>query len=157
MMMPDTQQSFAQLPVAPYAYVADDLGPGVHHARIILPAGPTVRSWLLLGYLVDANAGYVPNPRGVNVNRQTVAVTTTPASFPSGADTAFRAFRGILFSNVTASAVSVAVQTAGGTTIWSRSVPANDTVVFDPLGFLWEPVKIVAAATGINATLIGSN
>jgi len=158
MLMPDTQAPFVQLPIAPYTYVADDLGAGVHHARLVFPAGAVTKSWMILGYLVDANAGYTVPPRGVNINRNTaVAVTTSAVTFPTGTDTPYRGYRGIIFTNTTASPITVTIQNSGGTAFWIKSIPANDVVTFDALGFLYDPVKLFASATGVNATLIGSN
>lgn len=130
--------------------IADNLRDRPDHeclitCRATAAKGPT---WLFLGALLESRFGFVTppvTPRAL----EPITLTTSAANFPhdNGGATAgggFRAFRRVEYYNSTGAPVAVTIS-RNGVDFWKKSVPAGDTVSFDP-----------GTLTAYNETVTGS-
>lgn len=141
------------------AVTHDHLHRGFHLAELLFPAPASGTStWVIFGWLLDRGAGYTEQPRNLIALTPTALTTSDVAiSLATGVTGGvLRGLRKIIYANTTASPITVTVKTAsGGTVLWSRPVPANDSIEFDPGGSLAMGYYHTASATGVNATVIG--
>ena len=162
-LAPESLLVSTRVQAEPFVYIADDLGPGRHHVTLTFPSGPETRFWGIGGYLVDAASGAREYPNGYNLNRgKAIAVSTTSTSAgatqlpPLNSDMTHRGYRGIIFYNPTAGAVTITL-TVEDTVFTAKSIPAGESWTFDPLAHLYFHIKAYASGTGVLATVIGSN
>lgn len=165
---PRTGFTSGSLPAADYQILARDLGEGLHWVELTFPAflSGATRSYLLFGYIVDGRAGYVRPSGYVHIHQEPVAITATTgatgqflAVSPAATTTSYWGMRSVLLCNTTAGAITVSAvySTRTSTPIWTKSVPANDTVIFDLGGIIADVNNLYfyASGAGINATPIG--
>lgn len=140
--------------------VADDLRDDICHTAQVwmTPDGVTAARVDILGILVERRVGYQESTR-VLFNGTPTTLGTSAASISLGASTdrAARGIRKIMYCNTTASPVTVTIKT-GSTAVWSRSVPANDVIEFDPGGpfpLQMDYTHLASAAASVNATVYG--
>lgn len=142
-----------------------DLHPGQHYAEIVVAAetGGTAKPLSLYGYLVDRNAGYVEEYRPSHVV-STAALTTSMVQVPmiTGSASAIeRTLRGvdrIIYTNITAGAITVELENGSGVLMWTASIPANSSVVLDLGGVNLNSSVFkhkASAGSSVNATVIG--
>lgn len=149
--------------------LANDLGPGRHFVQMTFPAftSGSTRQYLVHGILVDGKAGYLQPGPFVHVHAVPVSITGTNGAtannlsiFPEVTNISFWGWRRILFCNTSGSPVQITAvySTRTSTPIWSKTIPANDTVELD-WGALIADVSnlLFYASTGgvVNATVIG--
>ena len=151
------------LPSAPpaemqMAMISRDLGDGPHFAEIFINQSKTDSCRMYLhGYLVDEAAGYARPLPGVKCGPAQIAVSTSYGGILSG-NSVLAAVRKLLFANTTASPITVSVRpTSTASAMWSRPVPANDTLELDFGGLAYDlgTIQVSASATGVTCTLIG--
>ena len=143
--------------------IADDLGQGRHFVELVFPAflSGSQRVYNIFGYVVDSQAGYQkPTGQVVSLYQASLAITATTAgtaqypTIPNG----MRGWRKALFCNTTGSAITIncIYSLASSVLMWSKSVPANDTIEFDPLGVVVDVsnVRFYASGAGLNLTTI---
>lgn len=135
----------------------EDLPDGVHYAEIMVVA-PTsgTNTVVLYGFLAEARVGYK--------ERQSTNYFVTPAAVPTtstsvGRNTypkTLRSVRKIIYTNTTASPITITVY-SNTTVMWSKSVPANDTIEMDFGERMSVDItfKHMASATGVNSTVVG--
>lgn len=146
-----------------YDLIADDLGPGRHFVELVFPAflSGSQRVYNIFGYVADGNAGYQkPSGQVVTLYQATLALTATTGgtaqnlTLPNG----IRGWRKALFCNTTAGAITVycVYSTATSVVMWSKPVPAYDTVEFNPEGIIVDSsnIKFYVSGAGINMTNI---
>jgi hypothetical protein len=103
-LITDTQQPHALRGVYRDITLGTDLGDGEKYVEIEIPADPLVdRTLTLLGWLVDASAGYSAPKRGMNIDAVWTLLTTTPTSFGINSGLDFSQFTGFYYKNVHAS------------------------------------------------------
>jgi len=143
--------------------IADDLGQGRHFVELVFPAflSGSQRVYNITGYVVDGQAGYQkPTGQVVTLYQASLAITATTAgtaqytTMPNG----MRGWRKALFCNTTSSAITIncIYSLASSVLMWSKSVPANDTIEFDPQGIVVDStnVRFYASGAGVNLTTI---
>lgn len=115
----------------------DNLDRGRHLAEIVVVAPPTGTTTLqLFGVLLDRGAGYAELPRvqhtlppaDVPTSLTALTITSGSSAFPTA-----RGVRGIIYTNTTGGALTVTLQ-YNSVQVWKKSIPADDSVTFDPLG-----------------------
>lgn len=135
-----------------------DLPDGLHYADIVLTSQASAASSLFLyGIVVEKRAGYESKPRNQYI-AGTTAITTTQTAVSLGSSTTaqVRGIRQIIYTNTSASAITVTIQN-NSSIIWQKSIGAGDSAVFD----FGSPTAVAsifthaASATGVNATVIG--
>jgi len=132
---------------------------GPHVAEIHVIRDPSATATITLyGFLLDERAGYRPLPRVAQMLTTTV-LTAAAVEIPVGRGTALamRAIRKVIYTNITAGPVTVTVKN-GANTVWARSIPANETIEFDPGTAIAASSAFThqaSAATSVNATVIG--
>lgn len=143
--------------------IADDLGQGRHFVELVFPAflSGTTRVYNIFGYVVDGQSGYQkPTGQVVSLHQASMAITATTAGtaqykiIPPGV----RGWRKALFCNTTGSAITIycVYSLATSFVMWSKSVPANDTIEFDLQGIVTDAANVLfyASGAGINMTTI---
>ena len=143
--------------------IADDLGPGRHFVELAFPAflSGSNRVYVVGGYLVDSAAGYQRlSGQVVSTSNGTLALTATTgatAQYPSQ-PAGIRGWRKALFYNTAGSPITVYMvySLATSTIIWSKSVPANDSIELDPQGIIVDVTntRFYVSGSGVNATFI---
>lgn len=133
-------ESMAPATVEGQQIVVDDLADGLHHAELIFNADPVLaRQNYILGFLLERRAGYRDATVGTMPVTGTLTTTQTGVSMGAGASNNIRAIRSILYTNVTASPVTVTVQW-NSVTIWQTQLAASgaagSSATFDPGSFL---------------------
>jgi hypothetical protein len=164
--VPQTKQRFWDMPRGfldgeAHILIADDLRDDIVHTCqvYVVPDGVSALRADILGYLVERRAGYQESTRlGIRlaVVAQLTAAFATPSLGPTS-DTAIRAIRQIVYSNITAGAITVTIADSTGTNIiWQQSIAANSTATFDPGVPIANDIQHKASAvTSINATIFG--
>jgi hypothetical protein len=155
--------------------VADDLpttrpdGSALAHtATIYLPSQQSGQNFIyFFGLLVSRHAGYSEKPRmsGMTYSGAVPTSSTAIKRMNVAGDQQPRGVRTILYANTTASPVTVTVtvnlaQGIGSqTTVWTKSVPANDTVTLDlsAATAIESTLSHSASASGVNYTVIGAH
>ena len=141
--------------------LADDLGPGRHLVELSFPAflSGSTRTYKIHGYLVDAAAGYTPSKSlvvGFNSGKTAITATTGGTAQKISVTGGYLGFRKLFIYNTTGSPITIycVYATATSDVIWSRSVPANDTIEFDPAGTITDSdyVLFYASGSGLNVT-----
>jgi hypothetical protein len=135
-----------------------DLPDGLHYADIVLTSqSSATSSMFLFGIVVEKRAGYENKPRQQYIIGTTAITTSqTAISLGSPAASQARGVRQIIYTNTSASSITVTVQN-NSTTIWQKAIAAGDTAILDfgASTALTVSITHAASATGINATLIG--
>ena len=140
--------------------IANDLGPGKHYVELVFPASTSVtRSYEILGYVVDAQAGYVPPSGFVDLRATTQLITATTGAGAQSLAASLSThngnwgFRKLLFANISGGTASVYLvySTAKTTIIWQKSIPAGDTQEFDFGGIYADTVNLLTYASATNA------
>jgi hypothetical protein len=134
--------------------VTDDLAEGTHYAEIVVVSGASTNAILFYGLLLEKRVGYSEKPRAKTIV-STTAVTTSAVAIPKGSSpNIVRTVEKIIYTNTTASAISVTVIN-NGSVMWQKSVPANDSIelILGTTLLSWHTHQ--ASATGVNATVIG--
>jgi hypothetical protein len=137
--------------------IDDSLPDGVHYAEIMVVA-PTsgTNTVVLFGYLAEERVGYSERPR-TNYFIAPASVPTTSTAIARGSSPkTLRSVRKIIYANTTASPITVSVYN-NTTIMWTKSVPANDTIEFDfgEKTSVDVTLKHMASASGVNATVVG--
>ncbi len=140
--------------------VADDLPDGPHTVRVILtnePASSAGYSLTFYGFLAERRAGYADRTKMNDVSA-TGTLATSAVAVPR-ANEAY--IRGVLYTNTSASAVTVTVQYSG-TTIWQAVLAAAGSAgcsaTFDVLAPTALGVSHLAStASAVNFAVLGAN
>lgn len=138
--------------------VDTDLPDGLHYADIVLTSQASGTSALFLyGLILESRAGYERKLRNQIINATTALTTTqTAISLGSQASSQVRGVRQVIYTNTTASPITVTIQN-NSAILWQKSIAAGDSATFD----FGAPTAVsssqthAASATGINATVIG--
>jgi len=110
-----------------------ELSDGIHFARIQVSKGNSV---MLAGYLVSDRAGYRA-PTRVCITSDPITVSNgslasiSPVCALMGSSAYFRYVTKMIYTNTTAGALTLTVANAGGTTLFTKSIAANDSYVLD--------------------------
>lgn len=137
------------------------LDPDIQHYAAILLTGHATLDYdlTLYGVLLDRKAGYAEVGRYGHLMTPG-ALTTSDAAltmFVAAAERAALAIRSVVYTNTTDAAIVVTV-TNGSTLVWSKSVGAHDSEVFDPrvpIAVSNTTYKHKAATTGVNFQAVG--
>lgn len=142
----------------PLVKVADDLGNGFHFVELSFPCAATgsTRSWVLHGYGVDDIEGYEERSREGRTGANQVALTGTyQAMLGALTSTNIRTVRKLFFYNSTGGAITATLRHITYGTIWTKSVPAGETVEWDPGICMADGVELQAIGNGLTCTVIG--
>jgi hypothetical protein len=121
------------------AIVVRDLPDGPHIAEINVVPNVTTNGQRFFGFLADSKYYRAYPPKGYPNTPATLTTAYTQVSLATVARFRGLGMRGILYANtdVTARIVTVRYGAQGaGTVIWVKTIPANDSAVFDPLTVL---------------------